>query len=131
MTRAVRTALVACGTVALILGIVGVFLPVLPSTPFLLLAAACYARSSKRLRDWLLGHPVFGGYIRDYRDRQGMGLRAKVLSITVLWVGIGISILAVEPLWLELLLAGIAVIVMAHILKLRTLRPEVHPPEGR
>jgi len=129
MSRAARTLLVVCGTVALALGLVGVFLPLLPTTPFLLLAAACYARSSTRLHDWLLNHRVFGEYIRDYRDRRGMKLRAKIVALGLLWLMIGSSILAVDPLWLELLLAVIATAVTIHILRLRTLRSRIHPAE--
>jgi uncharacterized protein len=126
-----RTALVICGSAALVLGIVGVFVPVLPTTPLLLLAAACYARSSVRLHDWLLQHPVFGEYIRDYGERRGMKPRAKVVAITALWLGIGISILVVGTFWLQLLLATVAVLVTTHILRLRTLSPGAQTARGR
>jgi hypothetical protein len=122
--------LVVCGTVALVLGIVGAFVPVWPTTPFLLLAAACYARSSERLYGWLLDHRVFGSDIRDYRERRGMQRRAKVVALALLWLVIGLSILAVDPIWLRLLLAAIATAVTAHILRLRTLRSDIHQPKG-
>ena len=123
MRKGTRAALVVCGTVALALGVVGLVLPVLPTTPFLLLAAACYARSSTRLYDWLLANRFLGEYIRDYRERRAIRLRAKVLAITMLWIVIGISIVAVEPVWLRLVLAAIAVAVTAHLLSLATIRP--------
>ena len=131
MKRGARTALVVCGTVALALGVAGLFLPVLPTTPFLLLAAACYARSSTRLHDWLVNSRYFGEYIRDYRDRRAIKLRLKVFAIAMLWLAIGISILAVDLVWLRLLLAVIAVAVTAHLLSLRTIGPGVPPRAGR
>ena len=116
-----RTALVLVGTIALGLGIVGIFLPLLPTTPFLLLAAGCYARSSERLHDWLLGSPVLGQYIRDYRERRSIRLRAKVLAIVTLWLVIGISIVSVDAVWIRILLAAIAAGVSVHVLSLGTI----------
>ncbi|MBM4248209.1 MAG: DUF454 domain-containing protein [Euryarchaeota archaeon] len=86
--RMLRAALVGAGTVFLALGVVGIVLPILPTTPFLLLAAACYARSSRRFHDWLLGSRYLGGYIRNYRDGLGIPLRDKALSIALLWLTI-------------------------------------------
>ena len=123
MRKGARAALVVCGTVALVLGIIGLVLPVLPTTPFLLLAAACYARGSTRLYDWLLGNRFLGEYIRDYRERRAIRLRAKVLAIAMLWLVSGLSIIAIEPIWVRLALAAIAVAVTAHLLSLATIRP--------
>jgi uncharacterized membrane protein YbaN (DUF454 family) len=72
-------------------GIVGIFIPVLPTTPFLLLAAACYLRSSRKLYTRLLGSRVMGAYVRDYYERKRMNRRAKVIIITLLWVTLGLS----------------------------------------
>ncbi len=130
MRTGTRTALVICGTVALALGIIGIFLPVLPTTPFLLLAAACYARGSARLHGWLVNNRFLGEYIRDYRDRRAIKLNVKIFAIAMLWLFIGISILAVDPVWLRFLLAAIAVAVTAHILTLRTIRPGSPPRDG-
>jgi len=117
-----RTILIAIGTSSLALGIAGIFLPILPTTPFLLLAAACYARSSRRFYHWLISNRFFGEYIRNYLERRGIPLRVKVLSIALLWITIGCSAaFAVDALWARILLAVIAVGVTAHILSLRTL----------
>ncbi len=86
-----RWALIATGTFFVGLGIFGIFLPLLPTTPFLLLAAACYARSSKRFYNWLLNNKWFGNYIKNYRERKGIPLKIKILSISFLWIAIGYS----------------------------------------
>ncbi len=122
MRRVTRSALVIVGTLALALGIIGMFLPVLPTTPFLLLAAACYARASTRLHGWLLNNRFLGEYIRDYRDRRAIKLKSKIFAIAMLWLFTGISIVAVNSAWLRFLLAAIAVAVTAYILRLRTIR---------
>ena len=69
----------------LVLGVVGIFVPLLPTTPFLLLAAALWVRSSPRLYEWLLAHRCFGGYIRNFRENRAIPLRAKVVSIALMW----------------------------------------------
>jgi len=84
--------LVALGTIFLALGVVGVVVPGLPTTPFLLLSAACYVRSSERLYTWLLNHKVFGKIIRDFRETKSISLRSKVISITAMWGMILLSI---------------------------------------
>jgi len=105
------------------LGIVGIFVPVLPTTPFLLLAAACYARSSQRFHSWLLNNKCFGSYIRNYLERKGITLRAKIITLSLLWITIGVSVaFAVETLALKLILVIIAIGVSIHILSLRTLK---------
>lgn len=118
-----RILLVIAGTVCVGLGIVGIFMPVLPTTPFLLLAAACYARSSRRFHSWLLNNKWFGSYIRNYLEKKGITLRAKIITLFLLWITIGVSIaFAVETLALKLILGIIAIGVSIHILSLRTLK---------
>jgi uncharacterized membrane protein YbaN (DUF454 family) len=119
-----RIALTAGGTLCVALGVVGIFLPVLPTTPFLLLAAVCYARSSKRFYDWLLTNRWCGGYIRNYREGRGLPLQQKALTITLLWLTIGSTAgFAVTVWWVRLILLGIAVAVTIHVLRIRTFRP--------
>jgi uncharacterized membrane protein YbaN (DUF454 family) len=102
---------------------VGVFLPLLPTTPFLLLAAACYARGSDRFYNWLLGNKWFGSYIRNYREGKGIPLRVKMLTISLLWATIGYSTaFVVTALPLRIILLLIAVGVTTHILLMKTLR---------
>jgi len=118
-----RILLVTAGTSCVGLGIVGIFVPVLPTTPFLLLAAACYARSSQRFHGWLLNNKWFGSYIRNYLEKKGITLRAKIITLTLLWITIGVSVaFAVETLALKLILLIIAIGVSIHILSLRTLK---------
>jgi len=86
MRSAWRIVLVVVGSVALAMGVIGVFIPMWPTTPFLLLAAACYIRSSERLYAWLLDHRHLGAYVRDFVSGKGIPRRAKVVSISLMWV---------------------------------------------
>ena len=106
---------VVLGTLFLGIGIVGIFTPVLPTTPFLLLAAACYLRSSQRFHRWLLHNRVFGSYIRNYTEGKGLPLKVKLFTVTLLWVTIGISIWAVDKLVVTIVLLCVAVGVTLHI----------------
>ncbi len=100
------------------------FLPLLPTTVFLLLAAYCYARSSPRLYEWLLTNRYFGEYIRNYREGRGMPLRHKVLTLVLLWGVIGFSVVAVaRSWWLRLFLLAVAVGVTTYLARLKTYRP--------
>ena len=81
-----RYLLMVLGSVALALGVAGIFLPLLPTTPFLLLAAALYFRSSPRLYDWLLSHRHLGPYIRNFRENRAIPLRVKIVSVSLVWV---------------------------------------------
>lgn len=127
-----RTLWIAGGSACVALGVVGMFLPVLPTTPFLLLAAACYSRSSPRLSHWLLANRWFGAYIRNYREGRGMARSHKTAVLLLLWLTIGSSAaFAIQLGWVRLLLVGIAGGVTFHILKIPTFRPEAAPaPSG-
>jgi len=119
----VRILLIIAGTLSVGLGILGIFVPVLPTTPFLLLAAACYARSSQRFYDWLLNNKYFGNYIRNYQQRKAVPLRVKVLTLALLWITIGCSVMfAVEVFLVRVFLILIAIGVSIHIFSIRTLR---------
>jgi uncharacterized membrane protein YbaN (DUF454 family) len=118
--------LTLAGIVALGLGMTGVFIPLLPTTPFLLLAAACFFRSSDRLYAWLTHHKWFGAYIRHYREHKAITLRAKVVTLLLLWSVIGYSAFGiVTAWWVRTLLGVIAVGVTIHILHLKTLTREM------
>lgn len=113
------------GSISLALGIAGIFLPLLPTTPFLLLTAWFYCKSSPRLYGWLMSHPYLGPYIRNYRDRRAITLSGKIVSVALLWTTILICIFAVvEPLWLKIMLAAILAGVTWHILSFRTMKRE-------
>ena len=82
---------IVLGSVSLSLGFLGIFLPGLPTTPFLLLAATLYMRSSKRLYSWLLNHRQMGKIIRQFRENKSIPLRIKIVSLSVMWSMIGLS----------------------------------------
>ena len=71
----------------------GIFIPLLPTTPFLLAAAACYARGSPRLYRWLLNNKIFGVYIKDWREGRGIPLKSKVVAIILLYLSVGYSVI--------------------------------------
>ncbi len=89
--RLLKILLVACGSLAVALGVIGIFVPLMPTTVFLLLAAACYARSSDRLYRRLVGSRWLGGYIRSSREGGGMTRRQKAFTLALLWIGIAAS----------------------------------------
>ena len=104
------------GFIFLILGIIGIILPILPTTPFLLLAAASFTRSSEKAYNWLLNSRILGRYIRNYREGKGIPLRAKIFAVSLLWIFILASALIfVSILWIQILLIIIAISVSIHI----------------
>jgi uncharacterized membrane protein YbaN (DUF454 family) len=118
---AMKILLNVIGTVAVILAVLGVFLPLLPTTPFLLLASACYMRSSERLHRWLLNNRMFGEYLRNIEDKRGMPLKGKIYTLALLWVSMGYSIYIVRFLALKFMLAAIGAGVTIMILRMKTL----------
>lgn len=86
MGHAKRLAYLIVGIISLVLGVVGVFIPMWPTTPFLLLAAACFVRSSERLYTWLVEHRHLGCYVRDYMSGRGIPLKAKRIALGTMWV---------------------------------------------
>jgi uncharacterized membrane protein YbaN (DUF454 family) len=111
------------GTIFLIIGAIGVFIPILPTTPFLLLAAACYLRGSERLHRWLIYNRVFGEFIRNYTEGRGIKQRQKIYTISFLWLMIIFSVIYVlkNPLF-RILLFLIAMVVSIHIIMLPTIK---------
>ena len=115
--------LIVIGSIAVGLGVAGIFLPLLPTTPFLLLAAACYAKSSERFYHWLMHHQWFGSYIRNYREGRGIPLISKVVALALLWLTIGASAIFVVPVLIgKIVLVAIAIGVTIHLLSVKTLR---------
>ena len=103
----VRLALVAAGTLFLLLAVIGIFTPVLPTTPFLLLAAGCYARASTRFYNWLLNNRAFGPLILEWRRHRSIPYRAKMIAIGMMACTLAVSVVFfVRPLWLQLALAA-------------------------
>jgi uncharacterized membrane protein YbaN (DUF454 family) len=94
-----RGLFLVAGGLALALGAIGIFLPLLPTVPFLLLAAFCFARGSERVHNWLLSHPVFGPPIIDWNERGAIGRRAKWLASVTIVAAFGVSVLLGLPPW--------------------------------
>ena len=124
MKRKKQFLYVVFGTVSLALGIVGIVLPILPTTPFLLLTAWLYYRGSPALYDKLMKHKYFGPYIKSFREDKSIPLSTKIYSISLLWITILLSAFcAVEEIWIRVLLLLIAVGVTVHILSYKTRHP--------
>lgn len=113
------------GVLSLILGIVGIFIPLLPTTPFLLLAAALFFRGSEKLYAWLINHRIFGNYIRNFREHNAIPLSTKIYSITTLWALILYSVVFILQDWyFQAGLIIIAIAVTIHILHYKTLKKD-------
>jgi uncharacterized membrane protein YbaN (DUF454 family) len=118
--------LVVAGILSVGLGVLGIFLPVLPTTPFLLLAAACFVRSSDRLYQWLIHHKWFGPYIRNYREHKAITRRVKIWTLILLWGTIGYTAFGVLTSWaLRTLLLLVAIGVTIHLLRMKTLTKDM------
>ena len=103
----VRRLLIAAGSTCVVLGLAGIFLPLLPTTPFMLLAAACFARSSRRFHGWLLANPTVGPLIHEWEQHRSILRRTKLSAIALMTLTMAVSIVFfVEPRWLQLLMAG-------------------------
>ncbi|MDH4190005.1 MAG: YbaN family protein [Betaproteobacteria bacterium] len=108
---AVRALYWAAGTLCVALGVIGLFVPILPTTPFMLLAAACYARASERFYLWLVNHRLFGPAVREWRRHRSIPWRTKLWAIGLMTATLSTSILLfVRPLWLQFALALMGVL---------------------
>lgn len=117
----VRQILLVVGWLAVLLGVIGIFLPVLPTTPFLLLAAACFVRSSKRVYQWLVDHPRLGPWLLDYLEGNGIPLKGKIYTLITMWISIGISCWLVPLFWARVGMLLSATLVSLYILRQKTL----------
>ncbi len=104
------------GACAVLLGTLGLFLPLLPTTPFLLLASACFARGSPRLHGWLLSNKLFGPYLRDFEQGKGIPLKAKVIAVAMLWISMTFAIYQSRSLLLSGLLCMVGIGVTVYLL---------------
>ncbi|RPI18395.1 MAG: DUF454 domain-containing protein [Ignavibacteriae bacterium] len=107
------------GFICVGLGVIGIFLPLIPATDFFLLAAACFAISSPKFYHWLLYNRFFGKYIRNYRENRGMTLLTKIWTLLFLWATISYSIYIIDNIYVRILLAFIAIGVTVHVLMLK------------
>lgn len=112
------------GTVSLVLGAAGVLLPVLPTTPFLLLASFCYLRSSERMYNWLISHRIFGAYIYCYITYKAIPRKTKIGAVIFLWSTLTVSMLLVSSLHIRIFLIVVGISVTVHLLILKTLSVE-------
>lgn len=116
--RLLRWTLFGLGWLSVSLGVLGIFLPLLPTTPFMLLAAGCFARSSERFYCWITSHPKYGPMIADYLAGKGLPMRAKYLAVSLLWLSILFGVYWVDFVWAKLAMLLTAVAVTAYLWRL-------------
>ncbi|ESU33808.1 hypothetical protein G3A_04350 [Bacillus sp. 17376] len=122
MNIAVKALLITIGTLSITLGVIGIVIPLLPTTPLILLGAACYVKASDELYQKLIKNKWLGGYIKDFREKNGITYKNKVLSLSLMWISILGTILFFEiNFWLAAVLIVIAVTVSAYILSFNTI----------
>ena len=123
--------LITVGSISLGIGVLGIFLPLLPTTVFLLFSAACFARSSDRLYNWLLSHKWFGPYIRNWREHKAITRRNKIVILFVLWITLCFSaLMATENIFVRLALLAVGLGVTFFILSLRTMSVDMMSKSG-
>ncbi len=120
-----RWVLISSGWISIVCGVIGIFLPIMPTVPFLLLAAACFAKSSERFHNWLMEHNHLGPLLHDYLKGAGIPFRAKLMALSMIWVSFPVSaLLFAKALWLKILLVVVAVAVSGYLLLLPTAPPD-------
>lgn len=117
------------GSITLGLGVMGIFLPILPTTPFLLLSAFFYLRSSNRLYTWLINHRIFGKYIYNYMEKKAIPKAAKLIAIIFICISISITVILIDKLLFTIIIPFIAFFVIVHLLKLKTLETKTCKPD--
>ena len=129
--KSVRILLFVVGSISLFFGIIGIFLPLLPTTPFLLLTAACYIRSSERMYNWFLNNRWFGEYIRNYQSGRGIPLKTKLFAISSMWITMCISVILVARniphIQVTIMLVTLIIIgtgVTIHLIKIPTFKKQ-------
>ena len=119
----IRRTVFIFGWFSLVMGVIGIFLPLLPTTPFILLAAACFARSSPRFYAWITSHHRYGPMIANYLAGRGLPVKAKVMAISLLWISISFTLFIVSLLWAKLAMLATALAVSIYIIwRLPTLK---------
>jgi len=120
MTRSLKYIVAALGWLCVILGVIGIFLPLLPTTPFLLLAAWLFTHSSERFHRWLCEHPKLGPVISIWKNGEGIDRTIRTRVLVCMWAGMLLSMMIVGKLWAVLMLSCIGIGVTAYILRLPT-----------
>ncbi len=119
--RLVKYILASLGLISLFLAILGIFLPLLPTTPFLLLSAALFMKSSTRLYNWLMNHKYLGKYLQNYIHHKTISVKTKISAISLLWITILISVIfLIEKAVIKIVLLAIAIAVTIHILSFKS-----------
>lgn len=109
------------GFLLVAIGVIGIFLPVLPTTIFLILASACFVKSSPQANQWLKNHKILGQYIKNYQEKTGLTVKAKIFNILFLWSMILLSaFFLTDEFYIKVLLLAIAVGVTIHLLMIKT-----------
>jgi uncharacterized membrane protein YbaN (DUF454 family) len=122
MSRTViRYVLLVAGSISLAIGVIGIFIPVLPTTPLLLITAYCYLRSSKRMYNWLIHHRILGIYIYNYLEHKAVPRKTKIGAIVFLWLTLIISILLIGNWYVRTILMVVGICVSIHLFTLKTL----------
>lgn len=124
-----RRVFIALGFVALLLGLLGVFLPILPTTPFILLAAFCFGKGSARFHQWLLNHHLTGPLIRDWYEHQSLRPRVKYWAYLLIVFSFSISVMVIQAVWLKLALAGLGLLFLMVLWRI-PVRDENQPPQS-
>jgi uncharacterized protein len=130
LDHAARLMLISAGMICVGLGAIGVIVPGLPTTPFLLLAAYCFARSSEHFHGWLLNHRWLGSYVRNFEEGRGMTRRAKGITLLLTWISFGVTIVFFVPvLWGQVGMVLMATTLSIYLLRLPTPPEEADEPD--
>lgn len=114
---------ISAGTLFLVIGSIGIFVPILPTTPFLILTTACYMKGSKKMYYLIINNRIFGNFIKNYYERNGISVQAKIFSISFLWLTISFSIFFIlNDIWIKSILFIIAITVTIHVLSIKKRR---------
>lgn len=119
----IKVLLFLTGSLSLGIGVLGIFVPGLPTTVFLLGAAACYVKSSDRMYNWLLRHQILGRYIRTYRTHRAMPLKSKIIALTLMWSMIGLSVFVfIDQFWVQLIVILSGFVGTVVIIRVKTMK---------
>ena len=119
--KIVRYAYLISGFLLVAIGVIGIFLPILPTTIFLILASACFVKSSPKANEWLRSNKLLSPYLKNYQDKAGLSIKAKIFTIGFLWVSISLSAFYLtSEFYIKIILLAIAVGVSIHLIMVKT-----------